>query len=354
MGGNALQAKSVRLAAADYHALENRIVRQLRQTFPSRRIESILAYAEKADFGDMDLLIEGGADYDPLQIAHALQACEVVRNGDVTSIGISLEAGVFQVDFIATPSASFDFASRYFSFNDLGNLLGRVAHKCGAKFGHLGLLYPLRDPENAFHLLAELTITTDFSLALRLCGYDDARYENLRRNQGFRTLADIFQYVISSPYVNRDIYLLENRNHKARIRDAKRPTYTAFLAWLEAQAVENFPAYPWAANGSEERFVQQQAFLERAFALCPDFQEQYQQAFALAARKNKLKQCFNGALVGAVTGLSGKTLGIVMTNVRKGFRDETAFEDFFIQADEAAIRACLLHHAAQVTAGKPD
>lgn len=354
MGGNALQVPSVRLSAADYHTLENRIVQQLRQAFPHRRIESVLAYAEKADFGDMDLLIEGGADYNPLFIAQTLQANEVVRNGDVTSIGIALEAGVFQLDLIETPSASFDFASRYFGFNDMGNLLGRIAHKCGAKFGHLGLLYPLRDPENDFHLLAELTITTDFGLALRLFGYDDARYEDLRRNAGFRTLQDIFQFVVSSPYVNRDIYLLENRNHKARIRDAKRPTYTAFLAWLDEQAVDSLPAYPWAPSGSEERIAQQQAFLEQAFAICPDFQARYQQAVAIQARKNKFKQCFNGALVSAITGLSGKTLGRVMSDVRMAFSDETAFEDFFIQADEAAIRACLLHHAAQVTAGKPE
>lgn len=111
--------------------------------------ESVMSYATKVDFGDLDVLIEGGAGYDPTTIAKMLQATEVVRNGDVTSIGVKVDEGIFQVDLIKTPKESFDFTARYFGFNDFGNLVGRIAHKFGAKFGHLGLLYPIRDLDNS-------------------------------------------------------------------------------------------------------------------------------------------------------------------------------------------------------------
>lgn len=345
MGGKALSVKSVRLGAARYRVVERETVERLRAAFPGRRIESVIAYANKADFGDLDVLIDGAEADDPQAFARALQASEVVVNGDVSSMGIAVAEGIFQVDLISIPLASFDFAVRYFGLNDMGNLLGRVAHKFGAKFGHLGLLYPIRDPGNGTHLIAEVSVTNDFGLALRLIGYDAARYEALRGGGGFAGLNDIFAYVVSSRFVNRDIYLLENRNHKSRIRDSKRPTYNAFLAWLAQQASGSLPAYPWAEDGSLERARQKQEFLHAAFQACPEFETAYRQAMAEYAQKQAVKRRFNGELAGAVTGLSGKSLGQAMARVRDSFCDEAAFAAFFMQASDAEIAACFLRHA---------
>jgi hypothetical protein len=342
MGGNALQATSVRLPASRYRVVEQDAVRTLKQHFPDQRIEAVLAYADKTDFGDLDILVEDLGNYDPVQLASALQASEVVRNGDVTSIGLPLAEGIFQVDLIQTPSVSFDFAVRYFGLNDFGNLIGRIAHKFGAKFGHQGLLYPIRDPDNSSHLIAEVCITTDFSAALNLLGYDAERYESMRTTGQFKTLHDIFQYVVSSPYVNREIYLLDNRNHKARIRDAKRATYTAFLIWLEEQADGVLPAYPWAEVGSRERQEQKQEFLESTFAEFPAFKQAYDQALAANARSKQIKLQYNGGLAAEFTGLSGKPLGELMARVRNSFADEAAFEDFFISASREVVKARFL------------
>lgn len=324
------------------NALADALLRTLRSAFPGRRIDAIASYADKADFGDLDLLIEADASYDPAALARALQATEMVGNGDVTSIGVPLDAGVFQVDLIRTTPACFDFASHYYGHNDMGNLLGRVAHEFGAKFGHLGLLLPVRDPANSSRLLDEICITDDFATALGLLGYDAARYAALRAARQFRTLADIFRYVISTPYASKAIYLLDNRSRKARTRDAKRATYTAFLAWLDAQPEAALPAYPWGASGTPERAAQQYAFLQRAFACLPEFQRRYAQVHARAARSVQLKEKFNGALVARMTGLSGKALGDVMTRVRASFADEEAFEAFVLDAGADAIAARVL------------
>ncbi len=348
MGGNALSTPSVRLAAPRYHEVEQQVVARLKQAFPACRIESIVAYGSKADFGDLDILVEATVEDHAAAFASVLQASEIVRNGDVTSIGLVLAEGLFQVDLIRTPAQSFDFCARYFGFNDMGNLLGRIAHKFGAKLGHLGLLYRLRDPENGNCLIAEMTITTDFAVALQLLGFDATRYENLRTSGGFHTLEDIFRYVVSSPYANRDIYLLENRNHASRVRDAKRPTYNAFLRWLDAQPAGSLPAFPWAAAGDPLRELQRQQFLDAAFAACPAFCQSWHDAMDDWLRKKKLRQHFNGTVLGQLTGLDGKALGRLMAQVRHSFATEAAFEAFFLQDDAAAQKAYLLQQARQL------
>lgn len=345
MGGNALQSGSIRLPASRYHAVERALVQGLAQRFPGRRIEAILAYADKPDFGDLDILIEGGARYDAQTVADALDATEVVFNGDVTSIGVALDEGIFQVDLIAIAPDAFDFAARYFGYNDFGNLVGRIARKFGTQFGHLGLRYSIRDPDNRHHLIEEVSITTDFGVALGLLGYDAARYEAMRAGGQFRTLDDIFRYVISTPYANRDIYQLENRNHADRMRDAKRATYNALLAWLDEQPAGAVPAFPWGATGSGAR-NQQQDFLQTALAQLPAFKAGYDGALAAWQRKKAVKRQFNGELAAEATGLSGKALGDLMSRVSASFPDVAAFEDFFIQASREQVLARFAQAAA--------
>lgn len=339
MGGNALSQETVRLRAERYFQVEKRVVERIRGLLPGIRAEAVAAYADKIDFGDMDVLIAESADYDPIALSQKLGAMEVVRNGEVTSFGLPVSEGVFQVDLICVPAASFDFAMRYFSYNDLGNLLGRVAHKFGAKFGHLGLLYPLRAPDNDDQLLAELTITNDFSEALMLLGYDAQAYEAQRAAAGFRTLEDIFHYVVTSSYVNRDIYLLENRSYRARVRDAKRPTYNKFLEWLAEQPEGSLPAYPWGEAGCPERQAQRKAFLERAFIKFPQLKHDYDQALAKADRQRMARQHFNGDVVATITGLEGKELGMYMSRLRASFASNDALEEFFAMASEEEARA---------------
>jgi hypothetical protein len=327
MGGNALQGGSVRLPASRYHDVERALVQTLKAGFPSLRIEAIMAYAGKPDFGDLDILIEGGAEYDIARLAEALQATEVVPNSDVTSFGVQVPEGIFQVDLIKIPAQAFDFAARYFGLNDFGNLVGRIARQFGTQFGHLGLRYSIRDPDNHHNLIEEVSITTDFGTALTLLGYDAARYEELRSAGQFKTLDDIFRYVVSTPYANREIYLLENRNHADRLRDAKRATYNAFLAWLDAQPAGAVPAYPWGRQGERDEFLQS------AFRQLPAFKDRYDQALARWTRKKRVKLQFNGALAAEATGLSGKALGELMSRVAASFPDQDAFETFFIEAN---------------------
>lgn len=341
MGGKALSVASVRLPREEYFELVANVLGKLHKAFPDLKIECIPAYANKPNFGDMDILIEGGSNYSPIAAATALDSVEYVRNGDVTSYGVKVSAGIFQIDLIKAREDYFDFALKYFSFNDMGNLLGRIAHKFGLKLGHNGLLYPLRDPVNNDLLLADIVVTQDFGEALGVLGYDRSFYDANFNQSAFHDLEDIFQFVVSSQYVNREIYLLENRNYQARRRDAKRPTYNKFLQWLEQQPTNGIPAYPWPESGSPERIIFREKFINNTLKTTfPLFAKSLEEAISNHERQIKIKQYFNGSFVGSVTGFSGKCLGEFLSFIKKSYVSISLFEEFFLTAsqDQAILK----------------
>lgn len=297
MGGSALNVTETRRYAADeYHTLARQVVGELQARLPDARIAAVQAYAAKPDFGDLDVVVENLDAKQRLEPELAsMGVTEVIRNGPVWSLGW----GDFQVDLIFQSSHDFEFATRYFAFNDLGNLIGRTAHHMGFKFGHNGLRYVVRDGNNK---LGELVLTKDFATALDFLGFDAARYA-----QGFQTLESVFTFAASSPYYDPQPFLLEHRSHRARVRDAKRPTYTAFLRYAEAFAAD--PA-PQAGLGRE-------AHLERAKTRFPTFADELATAEAMHARRKQVKVIFNGNLVAEATGLEGKLLGAFMCQLRE-------------------------------------
>lgn len=326
MGGNALSVASVRLTKKNYERMAQSCVEKLRAAFPKGRVAAIESYRAKTDHGDLDLLVSTDHGYDPFLAAQALNATEVVRNGPVTSVGVKvredveeLEGNVFQVDLIAIDEASFDYAAGYFSFNDLGNLIGRTAHAAGLSHKHNGLWFYVRDGDYKFR---EILLTRDYAEALRFLGYDPARFE-----QGFEDLKEIFEYVSGSAYFNADIFLLHNRNAQSRIRDRKRKTYTEFLKYCEA--TPNLPSYAYPEDKS--------AWLPRIAKAFPHFQAEYDQALADLAELRAVKAKFNGEWVSELTGLQGKELGALMKRFKESFETVEALREFVLAKTPAEL-----------------
>jgi len=238
MGGNALSVTTCQLNDRNYHRLSNQIIEQIKEVY-NKRIGLIPSYLNKADFGDMDILIESSPEYNPYHISKFLNATEVVTNGSCTSIGIKLDHGIFQVDLIKVKPEDFSFALGYFSYNDLGNLIGRISHKFGFKFGHQGLLYILRDKENKTNVIKEIVVTKNFSEALRFLGFNPNAYYS----GTFLEIKDVFEYVINSPYFSPSIYLWDNLNHTQRVRDKKRKTYNQFVRYIQQFDPKNYFDY---------------------------------------------------------------------------------------------------------------
>lgn len=319
MGGNALkQHQAVRLSKGNYERLAGECINRLRSLYPDGRVEAIQAYREKQDFGDLDVLISADG-YDPFQAANALGSVEVVRNGPVTSVGVEAPGGIFQVDLIKSPHEEFDYASQYFRWNDLGNLIGRIAHAMGVAHRHDGLFFYFRDGD---HLFREILLTRDHDMALILLGLDPMRF-----NRGFDTLEDVFRFVASSAFFNRDIYLLQNRNAKSRVRGSKRPSYMQFLAWCEAHP--DLPSFSFPENKIIWR--------PRISVHFPSFGARYAQAESDLARLHAARERFNGELASRLTGLTGKPLGELMRKFRESFESVAAQQDFVLSASSGEI-----------------
>jgi hypothetical protein len=300
MGGNAI-SNAIRLEKQYYNHVSEGMETILKQTYPNAKIKTIPSYAEKESFGDLDILISG-VDVGTLRefCQQALNAKEIHSNGNVISFGLDITSllmkeAVFQVDLITVPEEDFDFALNYFSYNDLGNLIGQTAHGIGLKFGHDGLWYKyIIETE----LVKEICITKDFFVALDILDYSRADF--LR---GFRSLEDIFHYTVSSEFFTTWNYQLENRNAAGRVRDKKRKTYTAFLEWMKDK---NLP--------SEQKFrnlgLLLSAHRDHGVAL------QFMYATLDYFRAERVRVKFNGAYVGEWTGLTGKELGSFMAAYR--------------------------------------
>jgi hypothetical protein len=222
----------------------------------------------------------------------------VVKNGDVTSIGVRVGMKIHQIDLISASVEEFEFSVNYFSFNDCGNMIGRVAHKMGLKFGHDGLWLPLRDGD---HMFAKICLTRDFDEALRFMDYNPRVFHN-----GFATLEDIFEYVATNGRFNKEIFLLENRNTIAKTRERKRKTYMAFLEWVKTR--QGLAEFEWPKDKS--------VWLSRIFLHFPKAAIEYHDATWNLKETKRARELFNGEMVMGLTGLEGKELGKFMKHLK--------------------------------------
>lgn len=297
MGGNALSFTTRRVDEYVYFSIQRRITRVLK--FQGLKILTIPAYRNKSSYGDLDLLVSGKID--PEMIYEMFEPREIVKNGNV----FSFDFLNFQVDLIVTPEKYLIASRDYFSYNELGNLLGRIFHKMGLKYGHKGLLYPVRNGASC----EEIEVSLDTQKILDFIGLS---YLDFR--SGFAELVDIFDFVISSRYFNPDIYLFDNLNHRQRTRDRKRETYNRFLEYIKDEK----PGFQFPED--------KDYWLPLIGAFFPGFNEKLEAVKAKFAKQNKLKEKFNGDLVMEWTELKNKELGAFIGAIRAEYSTEKLLE----------------------------
>ena len=299
MGGNAFEAAQ-RLPADVY--------RDLKWSFGLDGFLIPLSYYDKVDHGDVDIIVEDDSEALRFIDLHESNIVDRIKTPSGYNLLYRYEhKGVtyhVQVDLNFVGKGNMHFAHGYFSYNDLGNLIGRIAHRQGLKFGHDGLSYVYRD---GTRVLGEFFLTKDFGEALEYLGFDSDWWYS-----GFDTLEEIFMFVVNSDYFEACAFPLEHRNHKARTRDAKRKNYAAFLEYI------NFSG-EYVPSDKEK-------WLKKHTAHFPHLAEQMEAADASARRSRDYKALFGGNVVSEVTGgLQGKELGIFMTKMKEAYplNDET-------------------------------
>jgi hypothetical protein len=255
----------------------------------------------------MDIVYSTYTD-EPLDTSDILKAFpgtgEITRNGSI----LSFEYNELQVDLIHSTGVCYGYALDYFSWNDLGNLIGRIAHKFGLKHGHRGLLLPVRDGDN---LVSEIVLTTNYSRTLTFLGFDVIDFY-----KGFNTLNEIFQYVATSENFNPEFYKLENLNTIARTRDRKRVSYNSFLKFIDALDSVKYP----------EPSPDKSQYLVKIFQAFPAARQQFDDIIKSLMIKKLVKQRFNGCLISEYTALTGKELGMFMRSIK----NNPMFSDSFI------------------------
>ena len=326
MGGNALKEFNViRLSSDEYNVVSKELKNRLSILFPNIKVNLIPAFKNKQSFGDMDILYSG-VDITQFHksIISEFNPIGHVNNGDCLSITYPIKNKLFQVDLIKTTPKSHDFTLNYFSFSDLGNLMGRIYHKMGLKFGHKGLLYVIRDPDNSNTVIKEIPVTDDWNYVVELGKFP--KHEKDR----FIDLHDVFDYVIESPYFNRDIFLLENRNHISRVRDKKRVSYMLFLKYVENKP--NLPSYNWVNSQIKSEI------LIKLFNDFPSFKQEYNKILVDFKRNSQIHEKYNGNFVREWTGLEGKELGLFMKSIK-----DVMTSEFIESSDISQIRDRVLY-----------
>lgn len=342
MGGNALKCGSIRMDQALYVDACETLLADCEDTLSEyyAKLAVVPSYFSKSDFGDIDIICYNPlGEHNPREIllrtlGITYGANEVVHNGNVTSfdlrcIGLGKPFEIpatepaIQVDLIEFSDLSiFNFAYNYYSYNDLGNLLGRIAHNMGFKLGHDGLTYKFM---YGTYLHEELVLSRSWLGAIEFLGYDVDRYVS-----GFDTLEDIFEFVASSQYFHPDIFLLENRDGESRRRDSKRKTYSAFLKWCEENK-ERLTKYEFNKDKTP--------YLIKAFREVKGFEENYRKCVHEVYVRQELKKDFNGSLIQEHVGFSGRMLGEFMKCVKASYNSEALFEQALLyNSDEVWAR----------------
>lgn len=332
MGGHALnKVVTRRYEREEYFQLVNEVLHQLETCFPNAVFKVIPAYGDKPSFGDMDILtnMSVGATADTLAaFTSAFQPTQIVQNGSV----LSFDYKAFQIDLIYASPAEFAFSYHYFSYNDMGNLLGKIGHKFGVKYGHDGLWYLVREGD---YLQDTFLLTDDPEKALAFLGLTAPETP-------FKTLEDIFAYVSSSPFFNAEYYLKSDSDKNAtdRVRENKRPSYQAFLTWLAANR-DRLPQF----QPNRDKKV----YFDRIEEHFPGFKAKYETAksrlMAIAHQKAVIDAKFDPKVLLGDMGVSHedkKQFGKIMAAFTSSFVDKEERQTWLYNASVEEIKARLL------------
>ncbi len=220
MGGKLFSAP--RISNDDYHQLIAFFSTKFKEL--GRDVLFPESFKNKDSHGDLDIIVEGDViPAEKLMEIFKLEKAQVSRNSDVISIYYQ---GKYQVDLCFHPKESYRSAYEYQRGGDAGNMVGRLAHALGFKYGHKGLLYPVKLSD--CEALGEVVISSDTKKIHEFLDLDHDVW-----NEGFESPQAMYQWIIASKYFNPSMFAFENLNHINRIRNKKRPVYAGFVEYLE-------------------------------------------------------------------------------------------------------------------------
>jgi hypothetical protein len=316
MGGNALKnVNTIRLSKAEFEPYVQEVCNLILTKFTY--VSTLKYYRNKQSFGDLDLLLKKSESKNAMEIIKELfNPTEIYLNDNA----YSFDYKNFQIDMIFKNDEDINSAEFFFAYNDLGNLIGRIANKFNLKFGFEGLQYVVRNHHG--RLSKRIQVSKDERKILEFLGLSYERFV-----QGFDDVTDIYDYVISSKYFNADIFSYENLNHTNRTRNRKRVNYAGFLEYLESS--DDF-------KNRKYQFDNEDAYLhviEDFFPECQlmenikNIEKEYENYLAVTRK-------FSGSKIMELTKLDGRNLGLFIEKFKQSKPD---FFSYLEQTSEENI-----------------
>jgi len=316
MGGNAIKSIELRrLTRAEFEPYMKDVLLKLSTKFSYA--SPLRYYKNKPSFGDLDIIMNMNDDKGNVReiLVELFNTREIYKNDHT----YSFEYQEFQVDLIFTTPEHIKTAEFFFAYNDINNLVGRIAHKFNLKFGNEGLHYVVRDHHGSLH--KRILISKDERKIYDFLGYS---YDNFL--QGFDEVEDIFKFVISTKYFNRDIFNYENLNHQNRTRNRKRANYAGFLKYLDDSNNQQF--YPFEKDKDVylnmiDEYFPESNFLKIFVKMRLEF-----------IKQKELNSKFKGEMIMEITNLQGKELGKFIESFKK---DKLDFQGYLENSTEEKI-----------------
>lgn len=301
MGGRALKtAFTRRYSKQEFETVSKELLETIRDTF--KRADTPLYYHNKETFGDIDIIVDMGnskiinyGDSVRRYIEKVFEPNEIFHNGNC----YSFDYKEVQVDFMCIDSEHYDSNYHYLAFNDLGNYIGRIAHRMGLKYGQEGLWYNhYQKGQN----LGRVMISKNYREIFDFLGLDYSRWL-----EGFDELEDTFEFALSSKYFDSEMFQLDSLNRINRERNLKRASYMSFLDWIN----KNHP--------NVEGDTLDTNLIKTVNAKFPDanFMLNIKEIEYVEAKKAYVNAKFNGKMVMDRYGLEGKEIGEALKKFKR-------------------------------------
>lgn len=232
MGGNALKNTNiVRISLLTLNKIKEKIKEKISDYL---EIDFMIENPEKKDFGDLDVIykIKPGSKIVVRELIETIFCpVEIFVSGDIISFAYpsELEGEYVQIDFIKCKNLK--MSKFYFSFGDLGNILGYITNYYNIKFGHFGLFVKISKEMcedetdlQSSNFIDQFYLTDEPE---KICEFFQLDYSSWSK---LSTEHEIFSWVCSSPYFSKQIY--KEVNNKTKRNIYRRPMYIRFVEWL--------------------------------------------------------------------------------------------------------------------------
>lgn len=303
MGGKALKVETVRKNTNELYRIYNEIspiiVKEL-----GVDTHLVKFYHKKETHGDLDILLRVDRQLPNLVdfVESTFKPNDIHNNGGV----VSFDYDNFQVDLIPIRVSNWEVAKCFFSYDPKGNLMGKIAHSFGFKYGFEGLIYPMRNFNG--RISKDIVLSKDNHKIFDFLGLDYSVYE-----KGFDTMEEIFNFIINGKYFNSKKYDMENLTSIDRKRNRKRKSYQDFLKYLSDNNI----------NKSFD-FQPKEYYLEVANSYFPESNllDQIEKFRKIDNENKNMSEKFNGNLImEVIPELKGKELGHAMNEFKSNFDD---------------------------------